>query len=183
MAQVNQDMHKHPYIEHPADLLKFISWNKLVNSYEEAVAKIVAKKPILGEPIVVPFKFWKGDVHEDSVYDASTNQNGYTEELVFGIGSTDPDHPYIHCSISHDVLNNAVVVDSTGKQLPLGELLNNYITRDDANAIIDARIKTTLSDNSVINEIANKVAVVNEQVINDTIDERLRWKPLSDLLK
>lgn len=183
----NKDIHNHPVKEHPADLLKFISWNKLADSYEDAVKKILDKKPILGEPIVVPFKFWKSDIHNDYPYDASVNPNGYTQELVFGIGSMDPNHPYIHCSISHDVLNYAVIAgtDDEGnpKYTTLGELLDQFVTKDGLDAIVQQYVSDAMGGEEVINTVAEKVAEKNAEYIVNAINEKLTWKPLSGLIE
>lgn len=183
----NIDNHNHQMREHPADLLKFISWNKLAKDYDEAVQKIIEKKPVLGEPIVVPFKFYKTDVHDENNQYSEEHPNGYTQELVYGIGSTDPEHPYIHCSISHDVLNYAVIAgtDDDGQPVytPLGKLLDNYITKDAAAAQINELIDKALSDDERISVIADKVAEKNREFIETTVNDKLTWKPLSSLIK
>lgn len=166
------DTRLHPLREYPADLLKFIAWPKPLDTYEAAVNLIISKKPVLGEPVVVPFYFTHAD-------------GSKTLELVFGIGSLDPEHPYIKCSITNDVLNEAVIKEidpNTGEPVyvTLEVLLNQFMTKEQAAATIDNEITTALSNPTVINNIAEQV--VNTTALNEKLDARLSWKPLSDLI-
>ena len=91
------NVRKPSHTEYPADLLKFNAWKNPVENFEEAVKIISLKKLVLGEPAVVPFKF----THSDG---------SVTLELVFGIGSGDVDRPFIKCSVTNDVINEAIIV-------------------------------------------------------------------------
>ena len=164
--------HLHQLKDYPADLLKFIAWSKPLDSYEAAVNLIIDKKPVLGEPVVVPFKFKHTDGSE-------------TIELVFGIGSVDPKHPYINCSVNKDVLNDAVIKEidpSTGEPvyITLEALLKQYITKNNAKVIIDNEVAKAFSDPAVINKIAQNVT--NSSALDKKLDTRLSWRPLSELV-
>ena len=82
--------------ERPVDNLKFTAYKKIVDSYEEACELIRKKKPVLGEPIVVPYY---------------SDKEAGTIQLLFGIGSADIEAPYMRSSennfIGDDILITA----------------------------------------------------------------------------
>lgn len=178
----NSNIHS-PYIQgcftatvgnpnHAADLLKFNAYMNVVDSFDKACEIIKKKKLVLGEPAVVPFKY----VHDDGTI---------TTELVFGIGSLDSNRPYIKCSISNDVLDDAVITryDENGNPVKrkLKDVLDDFITKDEANKIIDDKVKETLSSDSLISEVSQ--SVVESKEFKEGLDERFRWKPISEVLK
>lgn len=156
----------------PADLLKFNAWKNPVESFEDAVKIITSKKLVLGEPAVVPFKF----THIDGTV---------TVELAFGIGSVDIDRPYIKCSVTNDVINEAIIIgeDEEGNPVKttLIDLLNEFITRDEAQEFVNEAIIEATRDEKVISEISKNVA--QSQAVTDKIYEHMRWKHISELLK
>jgi hypothetical protein len=166
------NVRKASHVEYPADLLKFNAWKNPVESFEEAVRIITSKKLVLGEPAVVPFKF----THVDG---------SVTLELAFGIGSADVEKPFIRCSVTNDVLNEAVIIgedeDGNPVQTTLIEVLNDFISRDEAQEFINQGIVEAVKDPEVISQIS--VNVANSQEITDKIYEHLRWKHISELLK
>lgn len=163
---------KPSHVEYPADLLKFNAWKNPVESFEEAVRIITSKKLVLGEPAVVPFKF----THVDG---------SVTLELAFGIGSVDVEKPFIKCSVTNDVINEAIIIgeDEEGNpiQTTLIEILNNFISRDEAQEFINQGIVDAVKDPEIISQISSNI--VNSQEITDKIYEHLRWKHISELLK
>ena len=163
---------KPSHVEYPADLLKFNAWKKPADSFEEAVKIIASKKLVLGEPAVVPFKF----THVDG---------SVTLELAFGIGSADVDKPFIKCSVTNDVINESIIIgedeDGNPVQTTLIEVLNNFISKDEAQEFINQGIIEAVKDPEVISQISINVA--NSQEISDKIHEHFRWKPISELLE
>lgn len=166
------NVRKPSHVEYPADLLKFNAWKNPVESFEEAVKIITSKKLVLGEPAVVPFKF----THVDG---------SVTLELAFGIGSADVEKPFIKCSVTNDVLNEAIIIgeDEEGNpvQTTLIEILNNFISKDEVQEFINQGIVDAVNNPEIISQISSNV--VNSQEISDKIYEHLRWKPISELLK
>ena len=136
-----------PGAAYPADLLKFNAWKNPVESFEDAVKIITSKKLVLGEPAVVPFKF-------------THNDGSVTLELAFGIGTVDVDRPYIKCSVTNDVVNEAIIVgeDEEGNPVKttLIDLLNKFITRDEAQEYVNEAIVKAVKDSEVISEISKK---------------------------
>ena len=166
------NVRKPSHVEYPADLLKFNAWKNPVESFEEVVIKKKTKKLVLGEPAVVPFKF----THVDG---------SVTLELAFGIGSADVEKPFIKCSVTNDVINEAVIIgeDEEGNpiQTTLIEVFKNFISRDEAQEFINQGIVEAAKDPEVISQISTNVA--NSQEITNKIYEYFRWKPISELLK
>ena len=166
------NVRKPSHTEYPADLLKFNAWKNPVENFEEAVKIISLKKLVLGEPAVVPFKF----THSDG---------SVTLELVFGIGSGDVDRPFIKCSVTNDVINEAIIVgeDEEGNpiQTRLIDVLKEFISKDEVQEFINEGIVKAVEDEEVISQISKNIA--NSQEIENKIYEHLRWKPISDLLK
>lgn len=152
---------------YPADLLKFSAWREIVDSYETAVSIILKKKPVLGEPTVVPFYY----SHED---------NRKTVELAIGVGSMDPEHPYISSSIILGILNDAVIREidpETGEPVfvKLGDLLQTFINRDEAREIIREEAMKILEEKEFIDLLVQKI--IETGVVEKAIEEKLRWKP------
>ena len=156
----------------PADLLKFIAYKKIANDFEEAVELILSKKLVLGEPIVVPFYYTHKQI------DPETGEPRKTLELVFGIGSADVDHPYIHCSFNNSIANDEIIVDDDGTRHTLKEVLDTIISQEDVdNAIIQA-----IDNAGIIEAISNNV--INSPTFNIQLQEKinvvtdmLTWKP------
>lgn len=158
--------------DYPADLLKFTARVKPCDNYEEAVKCIKEKKPVLGEPVVVPYKF----THEDGTT---------TIELAFGIGSLEVDRPYIKSSLNNEVLNDAVIkkIDpETGEPIytTLEEILDDLVTENELEAKVDTKISEALKDPAIYDKIVNEV--LESPKIDEKISERLRWRPLSELI-
>lgn len=170
MPQGNQtDMqHMHKHFEYPADLLKFAAWKKPEDSFEKAVELAKKKKPVLGEPVVVPFNY--------------THSDGTTSiEVVFAIGSLDPENPFIKCSITNDIVNEAVIVSydtSTGdpEYTTLEDLLKTFITRAEAGEYIEGEVVNVISKEEVIGRIAENVT--ETEAFSRALDNRLSWKPI-----
>lgn len=166
------NVRKPSHVEYPADLLKFNAWKNPVESFEEAVKIITSKKLVLGEPAVVPFKF----THVDG---------SVTLELAFGIGSVDVEKPFIKCSVTNDVVNEAIIIgeDEEGNpvQTTLIEVLKNFISKDDAQEFINQGIVDAVNNPEIISQISTNI--VNSKEISDKIYEHLRWKHISELLK
>lgn len=176
-------IHRQAKMEYPADLLKFIAWPNVVGSFEEAVNMIIDKKPVLGEPIIVPFEYQ----HLDGTK---------TVEVVLGIGSLDQNHPFIKCSVTNDILNEGLIqdvqrdehgeplYDDEGQPLytyaKLETLLKEFIKKDDANQYISSVVNESLTDPDLLNTIAERL--VDSGRLQAVINERLSWKPISDLL-
>ena len=165
------NVRKPSHVEYPADLLKFNAWKNPVESFEEAVRIITSKKLVLGEPAVVPFKF----THVDG---------SVTLELAFGIGSADVEKPFIRCSVTNDVINEAIIIgedeDGNPIQTTLIEALNNFISKDEGQEFINKGIIDAVKNPEIISQISTNVA--NSKEINDRIYEHLRWKHISELL-
>lgn len=160
------------HTDYPADLLKFNAWINVMGSFEEAIDIILQKKLVLGEPAVVPFNFTHAD-------------GNVTLELAFGIGSADPDHPYIKCSITNDIVNEAIIIGEDEEGNPtsttLAEILSGFITKEEAQRIIDQGIINSVNNPAILNVLAT--AVSKTEIIDNKINERLRWKPISELLE
>ena len=121
-------------IERPVDNLKFTAYKNILidgevngefkTAYEKAVQLIIDKKPVLGEPVVVPIKY----KHTDGVE---------TVELVFGIGSADPAHPYIACSVDNNIGDEIKISDSDSSTgfVTLKEKLESIIDNPTDNVI------------------------------------------------
>ena len=162
--------------EYPADLLKFNAYIKPANSFEEACEIIKKKKLVLGEPAVVPFKY--------------TNSDGTTSiELVFGIGSVESDRPFIKCSITNDILNDAVIsgVDENGNPtyIKLIDILEDFISKEEADKLITEKVEETFKSGEVIDNVINEVLSSDKlnDNINKKLDYRFTWKPLSSKLE
>lgn len=165
----------HP--ETPADLLKFISYKKIASSFDEAIDLILAKKLVLGEPIAVPFYY----VHKNKV-DASTGEPIKTIELAFGIGSADPEHPYINCSINNSIANESIIVLDDGSTITLKEMFDSIITQDTVNAAI----ADALQSEGIVDDLAEKITdspvfvnLVDEKM--QIIREMLSWKKFPEI--
>ena len=98
---------------------------------------------------------------------------GYVQEKFPGV---------VYC---WDVVNEAVIIgedeDGNPVQTTLIEVLNNFISRDEAQEFINQGIVEAVKDPEVISQISTNVA--NSQEITDKIYEHLRWKHISELLK
>ena len=156
----------------PADLLKFIAYKKIAKDFEEAVELILSKKLVLGEPIVVPFYYTHKKI------DASTGEPMKTLELVFGIGSADVDHPYIHCSFNNSIANDEIIVEDDGTRHTLKEVLDTIISQED----VEAAILQAFQSEGVLDAVSQNV--VNSPVFNTMLDNKLeaitdmlKWKP------
>ena len=156
----------------PADLLKFIAYKKIAANFEEAVELILSKKLVLGEPIVVPFYYTHKQI------DPETGEPRRTLELVFGIGSADVDHPYIHCSFNNSIANDEIIIDDDGTRHTLKEVLDTIITQED----VDDAIIQAIDNAGIIDAISNNV--INSPTFNiqlqekiDIVTNMLTWKP------
>lgn len=156
----------------PADLLKFIAYKKIAANFEEAVELILSKKLVLGEPIVVPFYYTHKQI------DPETGEPRRTLELVFGIGSADVDHPYIHCSFNNSIANDEIIIDDDGTRHTLKEVLDTIITQED----VDDAIIQAIDNAGIIDAISNNV--INSPTFNIQLQEKinivtdmLTWKP------
>lgn len=155
----------------PADLLKFIAYKKIAANFEEAVELILSKKLVLGEPIVVPFYYTHKQI------DPETGEPRKTLELVFGIGSADVDHPYIHCSFNNSISNDAIIIDDDGTRHTLKEILDTIITQGD----VEQAVINAITSGDIINSISENV--INSDTFNIQLDQKLdivvdmlRWK-------
>lgn len=165
----------HP--ETPADLLKFISYKKIASSFDEAIDLILQKKLVLGEPIAVPFYY----VHKNK-FDASTGEPIKTIELAFGIGSADPEHPYINCSINNSIANESVIQLEDGSTVTLKEMFDSIITQETVEqAVLDA-----LQSEGVVDDLADKItnsptftSLVDDKM--EVIREMLSWKSFPEV--
>jgi hypothetical protein len=156
----------------PADLLKFIAYKKIAANFEEAVELILSKKLVLGEPIVVPFYYTHKQV------DPETGEPRVTLELVFGIGSADVDHPYIHCSFNNSIANDEIIVDEDGTKHTLKEVLDTIITQEDVDeAIIQAIDNAGIIDAISTNVINSPTFNIQLQQKIDVVTDMLTWKP------
>lgn len=168
---------KKPIVERPVDNLKFTAYKKIVDSFADAVSLIKNKKPVLGEPIVVPYY----QVHDD--IDETTGEYRKTIELAFGIGSADINNPYIATSTNDFIGDNILISDddsSTG-YVPLKYKLENIT--DDA---IAGAVENLINNNDFINQLTEAI-INNSQVIDDTIDAKISsrfvWRSLSELIQ
>ncbi len=156
----------------PADLLKFIAYKKIAANFEEAVELILSKKLVLGEPIVVPFYYTHKQI------DPETGEPRVTLELVFGIGSADVDHPYIHCSFNNSIANDEIIVDEDGTKHTLKEVLDTIITQEDVDeAIIQAIDNAGIIDAISTNVINSPTFNIQLQQKIDVVTDMLTWKP------
>lgn len=166
------NIRKAEHTDYPADLLKFNAWKNPVENFEEAVRIIKEKKLVLGEPAVVPFKFTHAD-------------GSVTLELAFGIGSADVERPFIKCSITNDIINDAVIVGEDEDGTPtydfLINILNNFISKDEAQEYVNIAVLNSINNETIIEQISENVA--NSTTIENKILNHLRWKPLSELLR
>lgn len=160
----------------PADLLKFIAYRKIANNFEEAVELIISKKLVLGEPIVVPFYY----THK--AIDPETGEPRKTLELVFGIGSADVNHPYIHCSFNNSIANDEIIIDDDGTKHTLKEILDTIISQED----VEAAVIAAINNENIIQTISTNV--INSPTFEQQIQERisavtdmLTWKPFSEI--
>lgn len=172
MVQQNSKIHG---VERPVDNLKFTAYKNVLEdgakgtAYEQAVELIIAKHPVLGEPVVVPINYTHEDGHQ-------------TLELVFGIGSADENHPYISCSVNNNIGDEIKVsdTDSSTGYVTLKEKLENII----ANA-------ATNVTQFILNDVDFKEQFIQALMEGDTIQNTikrevenvLRWKPLSELIR
>lgn len=140
-------------VERPVDNLKFAAYKKIAESYEDAVELIKKKKPVLGEPVVVPYYYKHDEI------DASTGENIVTVELVLGIGCVDPEHPYITTN------GDNIVIDINGEQVPLKEKLESIVEET-----TDSVLATILHDEAY------------QQLIDDKVESTMSWKNLKDIL-
>lgn len=150
--------------ERPVDNLKFTAYKKIVDSYEEACELIRKKKPVLGEPIVVPYY---------------SDKEAGTIQLLFGIGSADIDAPYMRSSENNFIGDDILITDGD-ELIPLKEKLNN-ITEDAVEEVLD-RIK---EDEEIINELAEAIirdSHILDNVVDEKLNQKLSWKSLSDLI-
>ena len=161
---VGTEVKPHIRPEKPVDNLKFTAYKKIANSFEQAKDLIEEKKPVLGEPIVVPF------------YYPSVEAEDKTIELAFGIGTPEVKRPYIVSSI-----NNYIADDNS----PTG-----YVSlRDKLNTIsddvFDEVLDNILTDEDFLNKLSTAIldnADKIEETIERKIDEKFVWKSLSDLI-
>lgn len=160
----------------PADLLKFIAYRKIANNFEEAVELIINKKLVLGEPIVVPFYY----THK--AIDPETGEPRKTLELVFGIGSADVNHPYIHCSFNNSIANDEIIIDDDGTKHTLKEILDTIISQED----VEAAVIAAINNENIIQTISTNV--INSPTFEQQLQQRinavtdmLTWKPFSEI--
>lgn len=147
----------------PGDFLKFSAYVKsIMPDYDSAYDIILKKKLVLGEPAIVSFLY------------------NNKPELMFGIGSTDIEKPFIKTSINLEILNDSIIVDSsTGEKEKLGELLDyikdNLLNKEDV-------VEILLNDSTFVNSIINAIFQDNhiESFVNTKLDdfknEYLTWK-------
>jgi methyl-accepting chemotaxis protein len=86
----------------PASLLKFDAYIKVVDSIDEAIKVMKKKRLAYGEPSVVSYK----------VQDPKA-PSGFSVQLLFGIGTMDPDEPYFF----------GIYTDSDGNVTNISELM------------------------------------------------------------
>lgn len=166
-------------IERPVDNLKFTAYKNILidgevngefkTAYEKAVQLIIDKKPVLGEPVVVPIKY----KHTDGVE---------TVELVFGIGSADPAHPYIACSVDNNIGDEIKISDSDSSTgfVTLKEKLESIIDNATEN-VIDVIINDPNYLTLLVDAIMKNSTTVQE-AISAQVEEHLRWKSLTELI-
>jgi len=165
----------HP--ETPADLLKFISYKKIAANFDEAIDLILSKKLVLGEPIAVPFYY----THKTKI-DEETGEYLKTIELAFGIGSADPDHPYINCSINNSIANESVIVLDDGSTITIREMFDKIITQE----TVDQAVIEALHSEGTIDDIAEQVinSETFENLVSDKmteVKELLTWKNFPEI--
>lgn len=158
-------------VERPVDNLKFVAYKKIAESYEDAVELIKKKKPVLGEPVVVPYYYTHDEI------DASTGENIVTVELVLGIGCVDPEHPYITTN------GDNIVIDINGEQVSLKEKLESI-----AEETADSVLATILHDDAYMTHLVDKIMeTLNnqnsiQQLIDDKVESMMSWKNLKDMI-
>lgn len=158
-------------VERPVDNLKFAAYKKIADSYEAAVELIKKKKPVLGEPVVVPYYYTHDKI------DASTGENVVSVELVLGIGCVDPEHPYITTN------GDNIVININDEQITLKEKLESI-----AEETTDSVLAAILHDDTYIVSLVNKIMkILNEQgsiqqMIDDKVESTMIWKNLKDFI-
>lgn len=156
--------------EKPVDNLKFIAYKKIVDNYETAESLIKSKKPVLGEPIVVPF------------YYPSADDENRTIELAFGIGGASVETPYIVSSINNYIGDEIRITDETSPTgyISLRDKLNNL-----SDEVFDKVVNDVLNDPDFLNQLADLILSNSDKIdeaVQRKLDERFVWKPLSELL-
>ena len=167
---VGTEVKPHIRPEKPVDNLKFTAYKKIADSFEQAKDLIEKKKPVLGEPIVVPF------------YYPSLEDENKTIELAFGIGASEIDRPYIVSSINNYIGDEIRISDpdSPTGYVSLRDKLNTL--SDD---VFDEVINNILTDEDFLNRLSTAIldnADKIEETIERKINEKFVWKSLSDLI-
>lgn len=167
---VGTEVKPHIRPEKPVDNLKFTAYKKIANSFEQAKDLIEEKKPVLGEPIVVPF------------YYPSVEAEDKTIELAFGIGTPEVKRPYIVSSINNYIGDEIRISDDNSPTgyVSLRDKLNTL--SDD---VFDEVINNILTDEDFLNKLSTAIldnADKIEETIERKIDEKFVWKSLSDLI-
>lgn len=167
---VGTEVKPHIRPEKPVDNLKFTAYKKIANSFEQAKDLIEEKKPVLGEPIVVPF------------YYPSVEAEDKTIELAFGIGTPEVKRPYIVSSINNYIGDEIRISDDNSPTgyVSLRDKLNTL--SDD---VFDEVINNILTDEDFLNKLSTAIldnADKIEETIDRKINEKFVWKSLSDLI-
>ena len=167
---VGTEVKPHIRPEKPVDNLKFTAYKKIADSFEQAKDLIEKKKPVLGEPIVVPF------------YYPSLEDENKTIELAFGIGASEIDRPYIVSSINNYIGDEIRISDpdSPTGYVSLRDKLNTL--SDD---VFDEVINNILTNEDFLNKLSTAIldnADKIEETIDRKINEKFVWKSLSDLI-
>jgi len=177
---MQQQSNKPRGIERPVDNLKFTAYKNIIEdkknlagdivktAYEQAVELIIAKHPVLGEPVVVPIRYR----HSDGVE---------TIELVFGIGSADEEHPYIACSVNNNIGDEIKISDkdsSTGF-VTLKEKFESVI-KNASDEVVDIILHDVDFKEEFIASLMEGPTI--ENAIETKVQETLRWKSLTSLL-
>lgn len=167
---VGTEVKPHIRPEKPVDNLKFTAYKKIADSFEQAKDLIEKKKPVLGEPIVVPF------------YYPSLEDENKTIELAFGIGASEIDRPYIVSSINNYIGDEIRISDpdSPTGYVSLRDKLNTL--SDD---VFDEVINNILTNEDFLNKLSTAIldnADKIEETIERKINEKFVWKSLSDLI-
>lgn len=167
---VGTEVKPHIRPEKPVDNLKFTAYKKIANSFEQAKDLIEEKKPVLGEPIVVPF------------YYPSVEAEDKTIELAFGIGTPEVKRPYIVSSINNYIGDEIRISDpdSPTGYVSLRDKLNTL--SDD---VFDEVIDNILTNEDFLNKLSTAIldnADKIEETIERKINEKFVWKSLSDLI-
>lgn len=167
---VGTEVKPHIRPEKPVDNLKFTAYKKIANSFEKAKDLIEEKKPVLGEPIVVPF-YYPSEEAEDK-----------TIELAFGIGTLEVKRPYIVSSINNYIGDEIRISDDNSPTgyVSLRDKLNTL--SDD---VFDEVINNILTDEDFLNKLSTAIldnADKIEETIDRKINEKFVWKSLSDLI-